>query len=235
MYAILQKEINGFFSSVLGYMVIGVFLLITGLFLWVFADSYNIFDYGYADLTPFFQLVPWVFLFLIPAVTMRSFSEEKKMGTLELLLSQPTSTFQLVFGKFLGAFLLIVLALVPTLFYIIAIDALGSPAGNFDAGIMLGSYLGLLFLAAAYTSIGLFASTLTTNQIVAFLLGVLICFALFYGLDGLTQVSWLPMTGMRSHFESISRGVLDTRDLIYFLSLTGLFLFFTVIRLKRKN
>ena len=235
MLAILYKEINGFFSSILGYLVIGVFLVITGLFLWVFGDTYNIFDYGYADLTPFFQLVPWVFLFLIPAVTMRSFSEENKMGTLELLLSQPISIFNLVLGKFLGAFILILLALVPTLLYIFAINTLGSPAGNFDSGIMLGSYLGLTFLAAAYTAIGVFASTLTTNQIVAFIFGVVISFALFYGLDGASSFSWVPLTGMRSHFDSISRGVIDTRDLIYFLSLTALFLIFTVFRLKRKN
>ena len=235
MRAILYKEISGFFSSILGYLVIGVFLLITGLFLWVFDDSFNVFDYGYADLTPFFQLVPWVFLFLIPAVTMRSFSEERKMGTLELLLSQPISEFQLVLGKFLGAFILILLALIPTLIYLFAINALGNPVGNFDAGIILGSYLGLLFLAAAYTAIGVFASTLATNQIVAFILGVVICFALFYGLDSVVNLSWLPLTGMRAHFDSISRGVIDTRDLVYFLSLTALFLYFTVFRLKRKK
>ena len=235
MLAILYKEINGFFSTLLGYLVIGVFLLITGLFLWVFGDSYNIFDYGYADLTPFFQLVPWVFLFLIPAITMRSFSEEKKMGTLELLQVQPISTLELVLGKFMGAFVLILMALVPTLFYIYAVGALANPTGNFDAGIMLGSYVGLLFLAAAYTAIGIFASTLTTNQIVAFIIGLLICFTLYYGLDGIVNSALLPLTGMRAHYEALSRGVLDTRDLIYFLSLTALFLFFTVLSLKQKN
>ncbi len=200
------------------------------------------FDYGYADLNPFFQLVPWIFIFLIPAVTMRSFSDEKKLGTLELLLTRPITKWQLVFGKFLGAFILIIIALIPTLVYLYAIDRLGNPEGNYDLGIIIGSYLGLLFLASTYISIGIFASTLSENQIVSFLVAVFLCFIFYFGLDALAEYNllgmpdhWTANLGMRSHFESISRGVVDTRDLIYFISLTILFLYITKLRLKASN
>lgn len=232
MISILKKEFITFFASAVGYLVVGLFLIFTGLFLWVFPGNYNILDYGYADLTPFFQLVPWIFLFLIPAVTMRSFSDELRLGTLELLLTKPITSWQLVLGKFMGAFLLIILALIPTLVYIYAIAQLGNPAGNYDSGVIIGSYLGLLFLASTYTAIGIFASTLSENQIVAFLIAIGICFVLFYGIDALNIPLLSERLSINAHFESISRGVLDTRDLLYFISLTALFLFFTVLRLK---
>ena len=200
------------------------------------------FDYGYADLNPFFQLVPWVFIFLIPAVTMRSFSDEKKLGTLELLLTRPITHWQLVLGKFFGAFLLILFSLIPTLVYLYAVDRLGNPEGNYDLGVVVGSYLGLLFLASTYTSMGIFASTLSENQIVSFLIAVFLCFLFYFGLDALADYNllgipdyWLVNLGMRSHFESISRGVIDTRDLVYFTSLTILFLYITKLRLKTSN
>ncbi|MAZ27070.1 MAG: gliding motility-associated ABC transporter permease subunit GldF [Cytophagaceae bacterium] len=238
MLAIFRKEINSFFASTTGYLVIGLFLVLNGLFLWVFEGDFNILDYGYADLTPFFQLVPWIFLFLIPAVTMRSFSDEIKQGTLEILLTKPITIFQLVMGKFLGAFVLILVALLPTLIYIWAIAALGNPVGNLDYGILIGSYLGLLFLAAAYTSMGIFMSSLTTNQITAFIMSLSICFVWYYGLDGLADLlamHWLGNLSMRQHFDSISRGVIDTRDLVYFISVGALFFYLTMLRTKTKR
>ena len=179
MLAILRKEINTFFSSSIGYLVIGLFLLINSLFLWLFKGEFNILDYGFAELSSFFLLAPWVLLFLIPAVTMRSFSDEKKQGTLELLLTKPISIRNIVLGKYSGAFVLIVLALIPTLIYGYSIYQLGSPSGNLDLGTILGSYLGLFFLAGAYTSIGIFTSTLSDNQIVAFISAVFICLFFF--------------------------------------------------------
>lgn len=236
MVALIKKEIRSFFASPIGYLVIGVFLVVNGLFLWVFQGAYNILDSGFADLSPFFELAPWVLLFLIPAVTMRSFSEERKMGTLELLRTQPISMNSIVGGKYLGALSLIILALIPTLIYITTISSLGNPSGNWDVGSTIGSYIGLLFLAIAYTAIGIFTSTLSKNQIVAFIIAVFSCFVLYYGFDGLASVSQafdLSKLGMKSHFDSVARGVLDTRDLIYFLSIAFLFLGATVIHLKR--
>ncbi|RXG32479.1 gliding motility-associated ABC transporter permease subunit GldF [Leeuwenhoekiella marinoflava] len=237
MIAILKKEFHSFFASPVGYLVIGLFLVLNALFLWVFDNDYNLFDYGFADLTPFFQLVPWIFIFLIPAVTMRSFSDELRLGTLELLLTRPISKVQLVLGKFFGALLLIVLALVPTLVYVYAIDQLGNPQGNYDFGILTGSYLGLLFLASAYTAIGVFASTLSENQIVAFIIAAFLCFLFFFGFNALAEVvniSVLKELSIQKHFESISRGVIDSRDLIYFLSSTAFFIGLTVFKLEHK-
>src|SRR5690606_30245484 len=181
MFAILNKEINSFFASPIGYLVIAVFLLLNGLFLWLFKGDFNILDSGFADLSTFFLLSPWILIFLIPAVTMRSFSDEKKQGTLELLLTKPISTLQIVLGKYFGAFILIVIALLPTLLYVFTISKLGAIEGNLDVGSVMGSYFGLLFLVAAYTSIGIFASTLSDNQIVAFIIAVFICFFFYFG------------------------------------------------------
>lgn len=239
MLAIFKREIRSFFTSVTGYLVIGLFLTLNGLFLWVFKGPFNIFDYGFADLGNFFLLAPWVFLFLIPAITMKSFSEEKKLGTLELLFIKPISLRQMVLGKFLGTFVLGMIALTPTLLYVYAVSQLGTTLGNLDMGLVVGSYVGTIFLLGCYTSIGLFASTLSENQIVAFIIGLLLCFLLYYGFVGLSslfadgQAAVLVQNlGMKHHFESIARGVLDTRDLIYFLSLTAFFLFLSVVQLK---
>jgi ABC-2 type transport system permease protein len=179
MKSIALREIKSFFGSPIGYLVIAIFLLLNGLFLWVFDGEYNILQSGFADLSPFFTLSPWILIFLIPAVTMRSFSDEKKQGTIELLLTKPLSIWQIVNGKLLGSFLLIEIALVPTLDYVYVITSLGSPEGNIDLGSTMGSYFGLLFLVAAYTAIGIYTSTLSENQIVAFLLSVFLCF-IFY-------------------------------------------------------
>lgn len=237
MLAILKKELNSFFSTPIGYMVIGVFLVMNGLFLWVFKGNFNILDAGFADMNNFFFLAPWFFLFLIPAITMRSFSDEFRLGTIEILKTKPITDWQIVFGKYLGALLLIVFALIPTLIYVFSIDNLGGEIGTLDAGSTIGSYVGLLFLASTYTSIGLFTSTLSNNQIVAFILSVLICFLLFYGFEALADfnlIDGIQNLGMKTHFDSISRGVIDTRDLIYFLSITFFFLFLTKLKLEQE-
>jgi len=237
MFAILKKEINSFFASPIGYLVIAIFLVLNGLFLWVFKGEFNILDYGFADLSSFFQLAPWVLIFLIPAVTMRSFSDEKKQGTLELLLTKPISHKRIVLGKYFGSFILIVLALIPTLLYVYTVYRLGNPFGNLDFGSIIGSYSGLLFLIASYTAIGIFTSTLSDNQIVAFILAVFLCFAFYIGFEGIADFAssnFIDQLGMSSHYKSMSRGVIDSRDIIYFLSVTLLFLFFTIISIQTR-
>jgi ABC-2 type transport system permease protein len=239
MFSILKKEINSFFASPIGYLVIAVFLLLNGLFLWLFKGDFNILDNGFADMSAFFLLSPWILIFLIPAVTMRSFSDEKKQGTLELLLTKPISTLQIVLGKYFGAFLLIIIALIPTLLYVFTISKLGAIEGNLDTGSILGSYFGLLFLVAAYTSIGIFASTLSDNQIVAFIIAVFICFFFYFGFEGLSNYKifgdtlYLEKLGMESHFKSMSRGVLDTRDLLYFISISIFFIALTKLNIQK--
>lgn len=236
MIALFKKEISSFFASPIGYLVIAVFLILNGLFLWVFEGNFNILDSGFADLLPFFQLTPWIFIFLIPAITMKSFSEEKKMGTLELLFTKPISLWSMVIGKYVAALFLTILALIPTILYVWTVWQLGNPAGNLDVGSTLGSYIGLLFLAMSYTAIGIFASTLSTNQIVAFMLAVLFSFFLYYGIDEVIQLLFNTETtwSLKAHFDSIGRGVIDTRDLIYFISMAAFFLYLTVLSLKRK-
>jgi len=237
MRSIALREIKSFFGSPIGYLVIAIFLLLNGLFLWVFDGEYNILQSGFADLSPFFTLAPWILLFLIPAVTMRSFSDERKQGTIELLLTKPLSVWQIVNGKFLGSFLLIVVALLPTLVYVYVIYGLGLPEGNIDMGSTMGSYFGLLFLIASYTAIGIFTSTLSENQIVSFLVSVFLCFVFYYGFEGVATYlkgfeDVAASIGMDSHFKSMSRGVVDTRDVVYFISVAFLFLSFTVYKLK---
>ncbi|RKS92728.1 protein involved in gliding motility GldF [Flavobacterium limicola] len=237
MKSIVLREIKSFFGSPIGYLVIAIFLIINGLFLWVFEGDYNILNTGFADLTPFFTLAPWILIFLIPAVTMRSFSDEKKQGTLELLLTKPLSIWQIVNGKFLGALLLIVMAIIPTFIYVAVISSLGMPEGNIDMGSTIGSYFGLLFLIGAYSAIGIFTSTLSDNQIVAFIVAVFLCFFFYFGFEGLASVvpnmsSIIASLGMQDHFKSMSRGVLDTRDILYFTSIAVVFLSFTVYNLK---
>lgn len=238
MLTILKREINSFFSTAVGFMVVALFLIINGLLLWFIPGEFNILDNGFADLSSFFIIAPWVFLFLIPAVTMKAFSEEKKMGTYELLITKPISLKNIVLGKYFGSVLLICLAIVPTLLYIITISKLGNPPGNWDIGTTIGSYIGLFFLILAYTSIGIFASTLSKNQIVAFIVAVFLCLFFYYGFDileSLFQISYFDLNtlGMKAHFDSVARGVIDTRDVLYFLSVSALFLIFTIINLRK--
>ncbi|PCJ95763.1 MAG: gliding motility-associated ABC transporter permease subunit GldF [Flavobacteriaceae bacterium] len=242
MFAIYKREIQSFFTSSIGYLIISLFLGLCGLFLWVFKGQFNLFEYGFADLSKFFLLVPWVFLFLIPAITMKSFSEEKKQGTLELLFIKPLSLWETVLGKFFGTTTLTIIAIIPTFLYVYSISQLGTTVGNLDMGVIFGSYFGLLFLITSFTAMGLFASTLSENQIVAFIVGALLCFIFYYGFDGLSTLfqndtAWLTIQymGMKSHFDSIAQGVLDTRDLIYFIGLTLFFLYLTVVQLKNHN
>lgn len=237
MKALLFREIKSFFGSPIGYLVIAIFLILNGLFLWIFDGEYNILNSGFADLSPFFTISPWILIFLIPAVTMRSFSDEMKQGTLELLLTKPLSIWQIVNGKFFGAVLLIVIAIIPTFIYVSVISSLGMPEGNIDMGSTIGSYFGLLFLISGYSAIGIFTSTLSDNQIVAFLLAVFLCFFFYFGFDGIATYlpsieNFISNLGMNSHFKSMSRGVIDTRDLLYFVSITILFLSLTVFKLK---
>jgi len=239
MLALLKREINSFFATPVGYLVIALFLIINGFFLWVFNGDFNILNNGFADLAAFFDLAPWIFLFLIPAITMRAFSDEKKTGTLELLLTKPLSLKSIVLGKYFGSVILICIALLPTLLYVFTISKLGNPPGNWDLGSTLGSYIGLLFLAFAYTAIGIFASTISKNQIVAFIIALFLSFVLYYGFEGLSTITnasdfSLSNLGLKSHYESISRGVLDTRDIIYFISISTLFIAFTIYNLRRE-
>ncbi|VXC38817.1 Gliding motility-associated ABC transporter permease subunit GldF [Flavobacterium sp. 9AF] len=238
MKAILFREIKSFFGSPIGYLVIAIFLILNGLFLWVFDGEFNILNSGFADLGPFFKLAPWILIFLIPAVTMRSFSDERKQGTIELLFTKPLSIWEIVNGKFFGALLLIVIAILPTYIYVWIVSYLGNPSGNIDIGSTLGSYFGLLFLIGAYSSIGIFTSSLSDNQIIAFIISVFICFIFYFGFDGIAHKfaensKIIAALGMDYHFRSMSRGVIDTRDIIYFLSITILFLSLTVFQLKR--
>jgi ABC-2 type transport system permease protein len=238
MFSILKKEFNSFFASTMAYLVMGVFLLINGLFLWVFKSDFNILNAGFSDVNSFFYLAPWFFLLLIPAITMKSFADEFNKGTIELLKTKPISNWQIVMGKFSASVLLVIVALVPTFTYIFTIYQLGNPVGNIDFGSIIGSYMGLLFLATTYTAIGLFTSTLSKNQIVAFISGVLITFILFEGFDAISNLIGndlsLKQLGIKKHFKSISRGVIDTRDILYFMSVTVFFLDLTKIRLDNE-
>lgn len=240
MFALIRKEINTFFSSAVGYLVIAIFLILNGLFLWVFKGQFNILDSGFADLSPFFQIAPWILLFLIPAVTMRSFAEEKRQGTLEVLITKPIKNWQLVLGKYLGSLSLILIALIPSLLYILTIYQLGKPIGNLDIGSTIGSYIALLLLAASYTAMGIFSSSITNNQIVAFLIALFLCFVFYFGFSGLANYNlpeaihtFLEQLGMQLHYERISQGILDTRDIFYFLSSILLFVVLTIIILKK--
>ncbi|HEC42170.1 MAG TPA: gliding motility-associated ABC transporter permease subunit GldF [Bacteroides sp.] len=242
MFTLFQKEINSFFSSLTGYVVIIVFLVTNSMFMWVFKGDLNLLDNGHANLDALFFLAPWIFLFLVPAITMRLFAEEKRSGTLELLLTQPITEMQIVMAKYLAAVVLILFSLLPTLVYYFSVSKLGSPPGNLDTGGINGSYIGLFFLAAVYASVGIFTSAITDNQIVSFLLAVLVSFFLFTGFDLITSAdlfgnldTFLVRLGINEHYRSISRGVIDTRDLIYFLSVISIFLLGTNIVLQSRK
>lgn len=242
MIAIFKKELHSFFNAPIGYLVILLFLLLNGLFLWVFRGEFNVFDYGFADLSNFFMLLPWVFLFLVPAISMRSLAEERKLGTLELLLIKPISATNIIFGKFLGVFMVGLIALIPTIIYVFAISDLGIITANYDMGLVIGSYAGVLLLLALYASIGIFSSSLSDNQIFAFIIGATLCFAVFYGAEALSTIftdgtnqQFIKNLGAKAHFEDISRGVLDSRDVIYFLTSTAFFLFLAVTRMSNQN
>ena len=230
MIAIFRKEITGFFSSLTGYVVIIVFLLINSLFMWVFPGEWNILDNGYAGLDTLFFLSPWIFLFLVPSVTMKMIAEEKRLGTIELIYSKPVTERGIVYGKYFASVALVLLALLPGIIYYISVYNLGESPGNLDKGATLGAFTGLFFLAAVYASAGLFASSLTDNQVVAFIIAVLISFLLFMGFDsfaylpGLKKVDeFVIRLGINEHYKSISRGVIDFRDILYFVAVAVIF------------
>lgn len=242
MWYLLKKEVNGFLNSLLGYIVISVFLLVNGLFLWVFPIEFNILDYGYANIDGLFMIGPFVFLFLIPAITMRFFAEEKKSGTIELLMTRPLTDMQVILAKYFAGLILVVISILPTLVYFFSVYQLGFPKGNIDTGGMWGSYIGLLFLGASFVAIGLFASSLTDNQIIAFILAVILCgfiyigFEFIYNLDLFGNVDLLVKTlGISSHYTAMSKGVIDTRDVIYFLSVIALFLLLTKFSVESRK
>lgn len=241
MFTLYKRELSSFFSSLMGYLTIVVFLILTWLMLWVFRTSFNVLDYKYAGLDGLFALGPFLYLFLIPAITMRSFAEERRTGTMELLLTKPLSEFTIVVAKFLAGITLVLISLLPTVVYYWAVYTLGDPVGNVDTGSVVGSYIGLVFLGGAFVSIGLLASSLTNSQIVAFILAALMCAFCYLGFDSLYALSHgttallLRALGLRQHYESISRGVIDTRDVIYFLSVIALFLMLTRLVLQSRK
>lgn len=235
MWVIFKKEIRSFLGSFIAYIVIGVFLLLTGLFLWMIKGN-NIFDLGVASLQVMFEIAPFILIFLVSAITMRSISEEKRLGTLEILTTKPIHDVQIIVGKFLASVTLILIAIIPTLFYYYAIYHLASPVGNIDTGATMGSYIGLILLAACYVSVGMFSSSLTDNQIVALITSMLLNFFFFGVLGMLGDISWLSNIGkslewfgLEFHYDSISRGVIDTRDVIYFFGFIFVFLGLTKI------
>lgn len=236
MKVIIKKELFSFLSSSIGFMAIGVFLVLNGVFLWIINNDFNILQAGFADLNSFFYIIPWVFIFLIPAITMKMISDEYRLGTIEILKTKPISLWNIILGKYFAALILVVISLILTSTYIYTIYTLANPIGNIDFGVIFGSYFGLLFLASAYTSIGIFTSSLSQNQMIAFILGVAISYFLFFGFEHFNQffdtdTFYIQQLGLYHHYKSISKGVIDTRNLIFFLSVTFFFLYLTKLKL----
>jgi len=233
MISIFIKEVNEFLNSLIAYVVIGVFLIGIGLLMWVFPDT-NVLDYGYASMEPLFSMGPYVFMFLIPAITMKSFAEEKRAGTIELLQTLPFRDSQIIMGKFLAGFFLVFFSVLPTLIYYFSLDQLGNPPGNLDTPGIIGSYIGLVLLGGVFTAIGILSSALTGNQIVSFILAAFLSFFFYSGFDSLAAINiwadwsyYIGQVGIMSHYTSISRGLLDFKDIVYFISLIALMLLFT--------
>lgn len=242
MLALFKKELSGYFSSAIGYIAILVFLIVMGLILWVFPDSFNVLDFGYANINGFFILAPFIFLFLIPAITMRTFAEEKRTGTFETLSSKPLSSMQIVLAKYFSSCGVILLSLVPTLVFYYTVYYLGSTVGNIDSGAVFGSYAGLFLLGISFTAIGVFCSSLTDNQIIAFIFSALICTFMYLGFETIYQMRifgdmllFVKNLGMQAHYASLSRGVIDTRDVVYYLSIIFVFLMFTKFSIERRK
>lgn len=242
MRTLFLKEFRTFFSSITGYLVIAIFLIFNGLFLWVLPGEFNILDNGYATLGPMFYFAPWIFLFLIPAITMRMFSDEKNSGTLELLFTKPISDFKIILAKYLASLSLVLFALLPTLVYYFTVYYLSYPVGNIDVGGFWGSFIGLFLLSASYVTIGIFASTLTKNQIVSFIISLALSYVIYIGFDSIGFLELfkgiensIVNLGIAEHYRSMSRGVIDSRDVLYFLSLIFLFLALTKLKLESRK
>lgn len=242
MRPIFLREVASFFSSVIGYVAIGVFLIACWLFLWILSDGSNIMDYGYASMDKFFDIAPLLLLLLIPAVTMRSFAEEIRTGTIEWLSTKPLSDLDIILGKYFASLALIAFALLPSLVYLYSIATLSDESVKLDTGGILGSYFGLFFLASGFAAVGVFCSALASNQVVGFLVSLFACFLLYSGFEGLSKIPaftgdieyYLSMVGMQFHYASISRGIVDSRDVVYFLSIIILFISLTRITLARR-
>lgn len=242
MFSLLKKEINSFFNSITGYLAISVFLLTISIFIWLPSSSMYIVSGGYSNLHTLFTLAPWVFMFLIPAITMRSFADEKNTGTIEILITKPLTDFQIIISKYIAGVLIVIFSLIPTLLYFFSVYFLGKPIGNIDTGGTWGSYIGLLFLGASFVAIGVFASSITKNQIIAFIIGMFLCFFVYIGFEqisstigsGKTSV-FINSLGINYHYNSISRGVIDTRDIIYYLSLISFFILLTKTILESRK
>jgi ABC-2 type transport system permease protein len=241
MYVLLKKEIASFLSSLIAYIAMVVFLFVLGLFVWVFPET-SVLDYGFANMDSFFYTAPWIFLFLIPAITMRSFSEENKTGTIELLVTKPITELQIVLGKYFAGVCLAIFTLVPTIVYYYSLYQLGSTTGNIDSAAVLGSYIGLIFLAASLVAIGIFTSAISDNQIVAFILAVFISFICYTGFESFSQLDLfgpidqtIAEMGINAHYQSMSRGVIDSRDALYFISFISIFILFTKLVLEKRK
>lgn len=242
MKALLLKEIRSFLSSLIGYIVMAIFLLMISLFMWVFPGEYNTLESGFSNIDTLFLIAPWVFMFLIPAITMRSFSEERRTGTIEMLLTRPITDFQIVFAKYVGGLVLVSISLIPTLLFFAVVYLLGDPVGNIDTGATWGSYIGLLFLGSAYVSIGIFASSITPNQVVSFLVAIVLSFFMFIGFDSIGSFNWfgdldsfIINLGLNEHYKSLRRGVVDSRDVIYIVVVSMFFLFSTRLILQSRR
>jgi ABC-2 type transport system permease protein len=232
MLAILQKEVKTFLNSLIAYVIMIIFLTGIGLFIWVFPDT-NVLNYGFADLSTLFNLAPYVYMFLIPAITMRTFAEEKKAGTMELLLTRPLRDWDIILGKYLASFLLVLFTLIPTLVYYFSIYTLGSPAGNIDSAGVFGSYIGLLLLGGVFTSVGIFASSISDNQIIAFIIAAFLCFVLYAGFSFMAALGsgegayLISQLGIDYHYQALSKGLIDSRNVVYFISVIALMLMAT--------
>jgi len=240
MWMICKKEWQQFFNSLTGYLALLLYLLLNGLFLFVFPDS-SLLDFGYASLAGYFSLAPWLLLFLIPTITMRSLSDEFKSGSFEILKTLPITSTDIVLGKYFGCLLIVLTAILPTILYAYSLQVL-SVTGGIDFGATLGSYIGLVLLAAVYTAIGITASSFTNNTVVAFIAGAFFCFLLYSGFEAFSKLSvfsngldyYVEMLGIKFHYKSISRGVIDSRDLVYFIGVISLFLFVTSKNLSKR-
>ena len=239
MTYIFLKEFNSFLNSLIGYLVVGVFLVAMGLLMWVFPDS-SVLNYGYADMDTIFSFGPYVFIFLVPAITMRSLAEEKKLCTLELLMTKPLTERDIVLGKFFASLLLLIFALVPTVIFYLTIYQLGNPEGNVDTPGVIGSYIGMIFLGGVFCAIGIFASSITPNQIISFIVAAFLCFVIYLGFDSAAALFGqgallVKQFGILYHYESMSRGLIDSRDLVYFLSVTTVMLLAAKIVLSSRS
>ena len=243
MIAIFKKEISVFFSTLIGRLIIGGFLLVNGILLWSDFSKLNILDYGYADMDVFFEISPLLFLLLIPAVSMRVFTEEYANGTMEILVTKPITSFQIVLGKFLSVFSLALCAIIPTLIYVISIYYLGETIGNLDLAGIIGSYLALILLSSVFSSISVFSSALSSNQIISFIISIVLCGLFYFGFDLLSELSFfnsfdllIQKIGISYHYQNLSKGLLRLTDFVYFLSVSFFFLKLTEnIIINRKN